>query len=87
MSVIIFDGRCTCPISGGPSGGVFSLMFHRGESICQMRSTGNIDINLSQNVFACNWELTIRYHWFPVLLFFAFGVAVATWIRQSISKC
>ena len=51
----------------------------RGEVFANAQ-TGNI-VLFSQNVFACNWELTIRY--LVPVLFFAFGVAVATWIRQS----
>lgn len=50
----------------------------RGEVFANAQ-TGNI-VLFSQNVFACNWELTIRY--LVPVLFFAFGVAVATWIRQ-----
>lgn len=50
----------------------------RGEVFANAQ-TGNI-VLLSQNVFARNWELTIRY--LVPVLFFAFGVAVATWIRQ-----
>ena len=53
----------------------------RGEVFANAQ-TGNI-VLFSQNVFACNWELTIRY--LVPVLFFAFGVAVATWIRQSLS--
>ena len=51
----------------------------RGEVFANAQ-TGNI-VLFSQNVIACNWELTIRY--LVPVLFFAFGVAVATWIRQS----
>lgn len=50
----------------------------RGEVFANAQ-TGNI-VLFSQNVFARNWELTIRY--LVPVLFFAFGVAVATWIRQ-----
>ena len=50
----------------------------RGEVFANAQ-TGNI-VLFSQNVFACNWELTIRY--LVPVLFFAFGVTVATWIRQ-----
>ena len=50
----------------------------RGEVFANAQ-TGNI-VLLSQNVFAHNWELTVRY--LVPVLFFAFGVAVATWIRQ-----
>ena len=62
-------------------GGLQDVYFYvsRGEVFANAQ-TGNI-VLFSQNVFACNWELTIRYM-VPVL-FFAFGVAVATWIRQS----
>lgn len=50
----------------------------RGEVFANAQ-TGNI-VLFSQNVFARNWELTIRY--LVPVLFFAFGVTVATWIRQ-----
>lgn len=50
----------------------------RGEVFANAQ-TGNI-VLFSQNVFTRNWELTIRY--LVPVLFFAFGVAVATWIRQ-----
>ena len=50
----------------------------RGEVFANAQ-TGNI-VLFSQNVFARNWELTIRY--LVPGLFFAFGVTVATWIRQ-----